>query len=338
MNGIQTIFPAKNQCVMEVFDVPQKLEGNEILTQTLTSLISAGTEVSIYNGSHTTHQRPEITWGKYPFRPGYAACGKVIAVGPEVKSLKVGDHVLTRAPHTSHYVTSEDAVYACPKGISPEEVPLAVLAAISMNGIRHSDIALGTITVIVGQGLLGLFALQLAKMGGAYPVIAADISEKRLELSKQFGADEIIHSGKNNIVEAITAATKGKMADRVVEVTGLARLIPDCLKLLRKGGMLYLLGGAHGNVEIDFYSELVRKNLSIVGGHEAGAAMVEDYHFPWTVSANIRHCLELIALKKLDVGPLISNRISPNEVPKYYGLLSERAGDYLGVLIDWTKL
>ncbi|MEO6848162.1 MAG: zinc-binding alcohol dehydrogenase [Chthoniobacterales bacterium] len=337
MNGKRTVFLAQNQCEMEAFDVPERLTGNQILTKTLTSLISAGTEVSLYNGTHTTHQNPDIAYGKYPFRPGYAACGEVIGLGPDVKSLKMGDQVLTRGPHASHHIASENAVYVCPKGVSPEEASLAVLAAVSLNGIRHSNITLGSITVIVGQGLLGLFALLFAKMGGAHPLIVADLSEKRLELSKQLGADDTVCSAKTNLLDAITTATKNKMADRVIEVTGLSKLIPDCLKLLRKGGMLYLLGGAHGKVEVDFYSYLVRNNLSIVGGHEAGAAMAEDYHFPWTVSANIRHCLDLMACGKMDVGPLISDRIAPDEVPKYYAELSENAGDHLGVVIDWTK-
>ena len=122
-----------------------------------------------------------------------------------------------------------------------------------------------------------------AKLSGAFPVVAIDLSEKRLGISKKMGADFTLNPKKDNIQEAISDITKGRMIDRVVEVTTGTSAIHSAIEMLNKGGVLFLLGGGHGKVEFDLYSQVITKNLNIIGGHESGASKSsDDFHFQWT--------------------------------------------------------
>src|SRR5258707_13232925 len=66
---------------------------NQILVATEASAVSAGTELAVYTGSHQWLKDPNLPDWKFPFRPGYSAAGKVIAVGSEIRDWRAGDPV-----------------------------------------------------------------------------------------------------------------------------------------------------------------------------------------------------------------------------------------------------
>ena len=65
----------------------------DVLVRTERTLISPGTELALYEGTHSAMQDPEIPFAKYPHRPGYAAVGRVEACGTAVETVKPGDRV-----------------------------------------------------------------------------------------------------------------------------------------------------------------------------------------------------------------------------------------------------
>src|SRR5438477_13092062 len=75
---------------------------NQILTECEASAISAGTELAVYTGSHQWLKDPKTTDWKFPFRPGYSAAGKVVAVGSEISAWKPGDRVSYPGNHATH--------------------------------------------------------------------------------------------------------------------------------------------------------------------------------------------------------------------------------------------
>src|SRR4051812_49940350 len=54
---------------------------NQILVETEVSAVSAGTELAVYTGTHQWLKDPSLPDWKFPFRPGYSAAGRVLAVG-----------------------------------------------------------------------------------------------------------------------------------------------------------------------------------------------------------------------------------------------------------------
>src|SRR3954463_9143834 len=73
----------------------------QVLVQTAYSVISAGTELAVYTGTHQWLQDPKMADWKFPFKPGYSAGGTIVAVGNEVTGWKAGDRVAYPGNHAS---------------------------------------------------------------------------------------------------------------------------------------------------------------------------------------------------------------------------------------------
>src|SRR5215510_4961903 len=74
---------------------------NQILVAAEVSAVSAGTELAVYTGTHQWLKDPNLPDWKFPFRPGYSAAGKVVAVGPGIKDWEAGDRVSYPGNHAS---------------------------------------------------------------------------------------------------------------------------------------------------------------------------------------------------------------------------------------------
>src|SRR3954468_772199 len=75
---------------------------NQIRVRPFASAVSAGTELAVYTGSHQWLKDPKMTDWKFPFKPGYSAAGRVLAVGSGIQGLKPGDRVSYPGNHAPH--------------------------------------------------------------------------------------------------------------------------------------------------------------------------------------------------------------------------------------------
>lgn len=129
---------------------------------------------------------------------------------------------------------------------------------------------LGDTVVVQGAGPLGVAHIIMARIMGAGKIIATDISDYKLELAKEFGADITINAMKTTPeerIERIKQETHGRGADIVCECVGKPEVFPEGLKYLRKAGM-YLEPGnfveCGENPTIGVH-EICANNLRIVG-------------------------------------------------------------------------
>ena len=150
MKAKKLILSGEKQCILEEFDIPSKLDDNDVLVDVQASAISPGTEMSFYNKTHTRFQDPAYKF--FPSVTGYAAVGRIILIGSKVKTLSVGDRVVTSGNHATHQIFPDFGCVKCPEGIPDNIAPFARIASIPMNGIRHACINMGAATVIMGQG------------------------------------------------------------------------------------------------------------------------------------------------------------------------------------------
>ncbi|HEY9248181.1 MAG TPA: alcohol dehydrogenase catalytic domain-containing protein, partial [Rariglobus sp.] len=151
--GRRLMFPAAKQVVLESFPLTDPAPG-EVVVETISSLLSTGTETICYNrkfdpGTHWDN------WVKYPFYPGYATVGTVLAAGEGVTSLKAGDRVAHRAGHRSHAVIKAEECYRVPAGVNAGDAVWFPLAKIAGHGVRAAGITLGDAVVVIGAGPIG---------------------------------------------------------------------------------------------------------------------------------------------------------------------------------------
>ena len=138
-------------------------------------------------------------------------------------------------------------IFKIPDDLSDKEVvPLMCAGATITSGLDAVNFSQCDYVVVQGCGALGLYACAFSKELGSKTVIAVDLDEKRLELSKEFGADYTINAAENesSIINKVLEITEGRGADVVIEVTGVPNVIKQGIKMLRVGGKYILLGAS----------------------------------------------------------------------------------------------
>ncbi len=95
--------------------------------------------------------------------------------------------------------------------------------------------------MILGAGPVGLLFGMVYRACGAGKIIVTDVAPFRLEIAKKSGADVVINSREQD-VEAIVKEQTALGADIVVDAVG--SLLPQALKLARRGGRIVSFGPA----------------------------------------------------------------------------------------------
>lgn len=314
-------------------DLP-KPSGKQILIETIMTLISTGTELTILSGDFP----PKSAWaeyGRYPFIPGYSNVGVVIDKGEEVKNINIGDRVASTAPHTQYALISSENVVKIPDNVSDEEAVFHTIAVIVMNSVRLAGVSLGDCIVVMGVGLLGQFAIIFSKLCGGFPIIAVDLSEKRLRIAKTSGATKTIVG--DNIHDEIYSLTEGRLADIVFEVTGNPNVIPKAIKLVRPLGKFIVLSSPRGPTLLDFHDEVNRPSRIIIGTHNSSHPLYETPYNPWTKRRNRKLFFKLLQNKIIDVKHLISHRYRWINADKAYDMLLKDRTKAMGVILKFKE-
>jgi len=302
---------------------------DEVLIEARCSLISPGTE------------RAALTrlWDDDAFRenPGYALAGDVVAIGDAVDDLQVGERVVTLMSHGSHAVAPAVPwmVLPLPDGLSYEHATFSTLASVALHALRRLDLSFGETVVIIGAGIIGLMATQLARLNGARPVIVLDLADNRLALAHDLGANLVVNPERENAVEAVFAATGGRGAPAVLEATGNAQVIPQALKMAANGGRIVLTGALEEEVSISFHAEFIRRELSLLAAFQPFCPVEDNIYWRWTQQENRRLVLEMVAAGELRVEEMLTHRFPAGEAPRVYERIKAADRDMLGVLLRW---
>jgi len=228
-----------------------------------------------------------------PFVPGHEGVGTVHSVGADVTSPKVGDMVAVpwlgyacgeckhcrtgwetlclRQQNTGYSVDGgfaeyflADAAFAAPvpPGISPfDAAPLTCAGVTTYKAVKVGNVRPTDLVAISGVGGLGHLALQYAKISGG-TVAAIDVTDEKLQLAKELGADFVIDARTEDPAEVLQAHGGADVA------VGLAvddRSFATAYAGLRRGGRLVLVAlPAAGSLSIPVF-DTVLGGISVIG-------------------------------------------------------------------------
>ena len=330
MKAQRVVWPDRAKVDVEAFMLPP-VGADEVLVATECSLISPGTERAFLLGLPNAQ-------GRYPSRPGYSNVGRVVEVGTAITDYEVGDRVASTQGHTSHFVGSPNRLLKIASTDMPAEKAVFFnLGAIALQGVRKARIELGESTLVLGQGLIGLLAMQLSKLSGALPLVAADLTESRLEISKSMGADYTFNPEDADFSDQLDDVINGDGPSVVIEATGHPDAISTALDVAGWGARVVLLASTRGETpSVNFYRDVHKKGLILCGAHNSIRPRQESSPNFWTLEDDSRLLLSLIAQKRFNVAPLISHRVPGEDAPKAYQLLMEWNPGLLGVVLQWN--
>lgn len=335
MKGRYIEFESIGKAVLKEYDIP-KPQAGEILIENDYTVVSAGTERA------NLIQLPNTGTDEngFPHRPGYCGAGRVCAIGKGVECFTIGDRVVVNwGGHKSHTTRGASQVVKIENdSVDILDAAFAPIAAFSFLGVRKLKIEIGESAMIAGQGILGIFALQIAALSGAIPVIVSDFDATRRELALKLGAAYAFSPGDEDFVEKVKEVTGGKGPHAVVEVTGSAAALQQALEYIDWEGRISLLGCTRiSDVPIDYYKYVHRRGIALIGAHTFARPKQESSPGRWTEHDDYRTFLKFVAAKKLQVQPIISKIVSPEAAPEVYEELAEAKNPPLGVVFDWNN-
>jgi L-iditol 2-dehydrogenase len=309
---------------------PPSLGAGQLLIRTRTTLISPGTERAFFLGLPNTP-------GSYPNYPGYSNIGEVVTVGAGVDGWAPGMRVATPAGHAAFVAVAAQNCVPVPDQLADGEAVFFNLAAIALQGVRKARVELGEPVAVIGAGLIGLLALQLARLNGGLPVVSVDTDERRLAFAQAVDADETV-TVSADLHATVSSLCNGTGATVVIEATGHPEAILTAFDLARPGGRVVLLGSTRGETEqVNFYRDVHKKGLTVIGAHNSARPAVESHPGWWIAQDDQRVALKLLALGRLKVRPLITHQFAWHEAPHAYERLKQWDTSTLGMVLNWQE-
>lgn len=251
-----------------------------------------GTDAHIYNWDPWAHSRihpPRII--------GHEMCGDVVAIGPEVTLVKVGDYVAAESHITcghcfqcrtgqahvcrnyrilgvdrdgsfADYVClPENVLWQTPASLPPQFASVQEPLGNAVDAALAEDLT-GHTVLITGCGPTGLFSAAVARTAGAATIIASDVSDYRLDLAKQVGADYVLNANTHSpeqMLEAVHEITAGEGVDASLEMSGHPSALHLAFAAAKNGGRVTLFGIPTGPIAFDLANEIIFKGIRVHG-------------------------------------------------------------------------
>src|SRR6266550_4424258 len=229
--------------VLELLDIPApEPKANEAVVKIAASGVNY-VDVYFREGRYTT---------TLPFVSGQEGAGEVVAVGSNVKNVKVGDRVawtMLLGTYAEYAAVPEDRLVKVPQGVDFRQAAAVMLQGMTAHYLSHDTYPLkkGEIALVhAAAGGVGLLLVQIAHNIGARVIGTVSTAEKA-KLAREAGADEVILYTQVDFEAETKRLTGGKGVDVVYDGVGKATF-EKSLNVLRPRGMLVLFGASSGPV------------------------------------------------------------------------------------------
>lgn len=325
--GIGVVFKDKGVVSLEEYEIGG-LESGRLLVKTFYTLISPGTETAFLLGLPNT---PSI----YPQYPGYSNVGVVENLAEDVRGFEVGDVVVSPSRHATIVNPRAENTFKLPEGLDPIEAVFFYLSAIALQGVRKSEPEIGESAVVLGLGLVGQLAAQFLALSGVIPIVGVDLYDYRVRVAESLSIDYGLTPSKIDVASEVYRITNGRGASIVIESTGNPEAVDLAFKLAGRRGRVVLLGSTRGLSTVNFYSDVHRKGLIVIGAHNSIRPRTESSRWFWNLRDDVETVFKLLSKKRLKVRELISSILDYRRAEEAYRLLIESKDRVISIVLDW---
>jgi 2-desacetyl-2-hydroxyethyl bacteriochlorophyllide A dehydrogenase len=306
------VFPAPDVCEIVESELAPDLGPHEVLIRNRLGLISPGTELAMFRGTHpgfgvAGHH------AQYPYFPGYAGVGTVVGAGARVTGLDVGTRVFHQANHCT--ATRQPDWMVLPVGdLADERAVFLKLLGVALTAHLVAPIVPGEAMHVIGLGLVGNLAAQLGAALGADPVTAVDPSRARVDRARACGIDARVSGA-------------GLEAPYVIEAAGTAAALRAAFDATAPDGRLVILSSPREPFTLDPYADIMERGLHVIGAHEWRRS--REQRAPHDAFLH-----ELLASRRVAVDPLVTHRVPLRDAARAYAGLRDDPESWLGILLD----
>ncbi len=206
---------------------------------------------------------------KLPFVPGSEVAGRVVAVGPDVRRVGIGDRVLASVGlggFASRVVVAAGSAIALPEGLDAARAATFTQSySTSLFALRdRAHAAPGETVLVLGAGGgVGLAAIGVAVALGCRVLGVASSIDKR-EAALGAGAEAVLDPAAEPLKEAVRAWAGGSGVDLVVDPVGGPSAEPS-LRALGDRGRYLVIGFASGDIPAVPLNQVLLRNRSVIG-------------------------------------------------------------------------
>jgi threonine dehydrogenase-like Zn-dependent dehydrogenase len=334
--GTRLVFRSDLSVEFEQFPVPTPGPRQLVVRQCRTH-VSAGSEMNFYR-----HNPPDGPLKRVSH--GYMAVGHVEQVGAEVTEFAVDDRVLTCSNHASHALINlaapqakhgnNDYIQALDDAVSSDEAGFVILGDVALHGVRRAGLQIDQSVVVFGCGIVGQLTIQFARLSGAYPIVAVDLVEARLDQARVSGATHVVNAERTDAVQTVQEITGGRGGEVVFHCAPTPNVLQTAMEAAAERGTVVLTASPPGTAEIGLQRELLRRELTILGVYEIGIDQPHGY-WPWTRSRNRQACLRLLAGGELRLDHLITHVVPYADAEAMVRMMVGGGADWMGVVFTW---
>lgn len=338
MKGV--IFKGKRQISLRDDLTKPTINSNEVMLK-VKKVGICGTDVGSYESGG-------------PYIPGnvigHEFSGEIVELGEKVKKLKIGNRVTVnpQIPCNNCYYcnhnqenmcklqnyslgTTENGamqdfinvvaerVHLLPDSVTYEGGAIVEPLSIAIHAVQNSVFKVGDSAAVIGTGPIGLFVIQVLRVCGAKKIFALEPVESKQIKALELGADKVF---KPKLWNKIVRLTDKIGPDHVFDCVGESSTISTSLSLIKKGGLITLIGMHARSFEIKNALLMTTNNITIKGVYGYNQDVFQT-------------ALSLLEQKKINYEQLITDRIKIEAVPQIFEKLANPPHDELKIIVDF---
>lgn len=337
---LQQVMAKPGEIVYQEVPIPE-IGSDQVLIR-IRRIGICGSDIHVYHGTHP--------FTSYPITQGHEASGEIVKTGSAVKDFCIGQKVTiepqlfcgecypcthgkynlceklkvfgfqTTGVGSEYFAVDASKVDLLPENMSFDEGAMLEPLAVTVHAAKRFSELEGAKVAILGAGPIGILLAQTCKALGAAKILITDISDYRLELAREVGADFAVNTGKKDFGQALKDAFGSDRADVIYECAGTDITMDQAIQNARKGSTIILVAVFGKPAVVD---------LAVLNDHELDLNTTMMYQHEDFLQA-----IQLVEEKKVCLEPLMSRHFPFQEFKKAYEYIDENRERTMKVLID----
>lgn len=337
---IKQVMTAPGEIEFREAEIP-KIDKNQVLVKIMKIGI-CGSDIHVYHGTHP--------FTDYPVTQGHEVSGRIAELGEAVEGLKIGQKVTiepqfycgecypcthgkynlceelkvigfqAEGTASEYFAVDASKITPLPDNLTYSEGAMIEPLAVTVHAVKKDGDVTGKNIAVIGAGPIGILLCQSLKAMGAAKVMATDVSDYRLALAKECGADEVYNTKALDFGSCLVECFGNDKADVIYDCAGNDITMGQAIKYARKGSMIVLVAVYAGMANVDL-AALNDKELDL---NTTMMYRHEDY-----VDA-----IRLVSEGKIKLKPLLSRHFDLKDYKKAYEYIDDNQEKTMKVLID----
>lgn len=322
--------------------VPVPEPGSDQVLVKIKRIGVCGSDIHVYHGTHP--------YTKYPVTQGHEVSGVIVKTGIYAHKYPIGQRVViepqvfcgrcypclhgrynlceelkvmgfqTTGTASDYFAVDESKVTPIPDTVSYDEGALIEPLSVTIHAAKRFPDVKGAKVVVLGCGPIGILLIQSLKAFGASVIMATDVSDYRLSLAAQLGADFIVNTSKEDFGEMLVKNLGPDKADVMYDCAGNDTTINQAIRNARKGSTIILLA---------VFGKMANADLAKLNDSELDLNTTMMYRHEDYVDA-----IRFVGEGKINLKPLISNHFAFKDYLKAYQYIDAHRESTMKVIID----